>query len=128
MDKSTLIKGAALGCVAVIFGALGAHALKNYLTPNQLNSFETGVRYQMYHAILLVSLALFIKKSTSKYISTAINLMFFGVILFSGSIYLLTLKSMFTLEFLKFAGPITPIGGILLVVGWLLLIIEGLKK
>ncbi len=128
MDKSTLVKGATLGCVAVIFGALGAHALKSLLTPDQLNSFETGVKYQMYHAILLVSIAFLTKKSASKYISTAVNLIFFGVILFSGSIYLLTLKNMFALEFLKFVGPITPIGGILLVIGWLLLIIEGLKK
>jgi len=128
MNRSILIKGASLGCVAVILGALGAHALKNMLTPDQLASFETGVKYQMYHAILLVALAFYIKKEPSKYIYNAINLMFFGVILFSGSIYLLTLKNILALEFLKFAGPITPIGGILLVIGWFLLILEGFKK
>lgn len=128
MNRSILIKGASLGCVAVILGALGAHALKNMLTPDQLASFETGVKYQMYHAILLVALAFYIKKEPSKYISNAINLMFFGVILFSGSIYLLTLKNILAIEFLKFAGPITPIGGILLVIGWFLLILEGFKK
>lgn len=128
MDKSTLTKGAILGCVAVILGALGAHALKNVLTTEQLGSFETGVKYQMYHAILLVVIAFVGKKSSSKYISTAINLMFFGVILFSGSIYILTLKNMLGLDYLKFVGPITPIGGILLVIGWFLLIVEGLRK
>ena len=128
MNRSILIKGASLGCIAVILGALGAHALKNMLTPDQLASFETGVKYQMYHAILLVALAFYIKKEPSKYISNAINLMFLGVILFSGSIYLLILKNILALEFLKFAGPITPIGGILLVIGWFLLILEGFKK
>ncbi|MCB0410632.1 MAG: DUF423 domain-containing protein [Flavobacteriales bacterium] len=128
MNRSILIKGASLGCVAVILGALGAHALKNMLTPDQLASFEIGVKYQMYHAILLVALAFYIKKEPSKYISSTINLMFFGVILFSGSIYLLTLKNILAIEFLKFAGPITPIGGILLVIGWFLLILEGFKK
>lgn len=128
MDKSTLIKGAILGCLAVILGALGAHALKDLLTIDQLSSFETGVKYQMYHAILLVAIAFIGNKFSSKYISTALNLMFVGVILFSGSIYILTIKNILGLNYLKFAGPITPIGGVLLVIGWLLLIVEGLKK
>ena len=101
MNKSILVKGATLGCIAVILGALGAHALKNLLTPDQLNSFETGVKYQMYHAIVLIAIAFFSKKEDSKYISSAVTLMFFGVILFSGSIYLLTLKNIFAIELLK---------------------------
>ena len=128
MNKPILLKGAILGAVAVILGALGAHALKNVLTPEQLLSFETGVKYQMYHALLLVILSLAIKPTSSKYLLTAVNLIFLGVILFSGSIYLLTIKNILGMEFLKFVGPITPIGGILIVVGWVLLILEGLKK
>ena len=128
MNKPILLKGAILGAIAVVLGALGAHALKNILTLEQLSSFETGLKYQMYHAILLVILSLMVKSTSSKYLLTAVNLIFLGVILFSGSIYLLTLKNILGIEFLKFAGPITPIGGILLVIGWFLLILEGLKK
>ncbi len=128
MNKPILLKGAILGTIAVVLGALGAHALKNILTLDQLSSFETGVKYQMYHAILLVILSLMVKSTSSKYLLIAVNLIFLGVILFSGSIYLLTLKNILGIEFLKFAGPITPIGGILIVVGWFLLILEGLKK
>lgn len=128
MNKPILLKGALLGAIAIILGALGAHALKNVLAPEQLLSFETGVKYQMYHALLLVILSLAIKPTSSKYLLTAVNLIFLGVILFSGSIYLLTIKNIIGIEFLKFAGPITPIGGILMVVGWVLLIFEGLKK
>lgn len=128
MDKSSLVKGAILGCIAVIFGALGAHALKEVLLPEQLHSFETGVRYQMYHAIAILFLAVVLKNKSSKLLLTTVNLFFWGVVLFSGSIYLLTLKNIITADFLKFAGPITPIGGIILVLGWVLLIWEGLKK
>lgn len=128
MNKPILLKGAILGTIAVVLGALGAHALKNILTLDQLSSFETGVKYQMYHAILLVILSLMVKSTSSKYLLIAVNLIFLGVILFSGSIYLLTLKNILGIEFLKFAGPITPIGGILIVSGWFLLILEGLKK
>ncbi|MBI2279400.1 MAG: DUF423 domain-containing protein [Bacteroidetes bacterium] len=128
MDKSTLFKGAFLGLFAVIFGALGAHALKEVLLPEQLLSFETGVRYQMYHAILLIVLAVVIKNKNAKFLLATVNLIFWGVVLFSGSIYLLTLKNLINVDYLKFAGPITPIGGILMVAGWFLLILEGLKR
>lgn len=128
MNKPILLKGAILGTIAVVLGALGAHALKNILTLDQLSSFETGVKYQMYHAILLVILSLMVKSTSSKYLLIAVNLIFLGVILFSVSIYLLNLKNILGIEFLKFAGPITPIGGVLLVIGWFLLILEGLKK
>ncbi|HRP60021.1 MAG TPA: DUF423 domain-containing protein, partial [Vicingus sp.] len=120
MDKSSLAKGATLGCIAVIFGALGAHALKEELLPEQLLSFETGVRYQMYHALAIIVLAVVVKNKSSKLLVTAVNLFFWGVILFSGSIYLLTLKTILAADFLKFVGPITPIGGIILVFGWIL--------
>lgn len=127
MDKSSLAKGATLGCIAVIFGALGAHALKEVLLPEQLLSFEIGVRYQMYHALAIIVLAVVVKNKSSKLLVTAVNLFFWGVILFSGSIYLLTLKTILAADFLKFVGPITPIGGIILVFGWILLIWEGVR-
>lgn len=127
MNRKILLKASIFGIIAVIFGALGAHALKQLLTAEQLSSFETGVRYQIYHAIVLLFLSLsnkWINEKTQKIITL---FFFWGVILFSGSIYILTLKNILNIEVLKFAGPITPIGGILLIIGWLLLVKEAFK-
>ena len=110
---------AIFGALAIIFGAFGAHALKKRLTKDQLNSFETGVKYQMYHAIVLLVLGL-----NTTYNSSGIYWCFtLGIILFSFSIYGLVLSDAKGKK-LKFLGPITPLGGLLLLSGWLLLIIE----
>lgn len=127
MTKNILIKASILGGIGIILGAFGAHALKDTLTPEQLASFNTGVRYQISHAIVLLFLFLLIEKYDIKQFKIASSLIFWGTILFSGSIYLLTLKNILVLEFLKFAGPITPIGGILIISGWLFIIIGGIK-
>lgn len=127
MNQKILLKASIFGIIAVIFGALGAHALKQLLTPEQLSSFETGVRYQIYHAIVLLFLSLTTKWINEKAQKTITFFFFWGVILFSGSIYILTLKNILNIEVLKFAGPITPIGGILLMIGWLLLVKEAFK-
>lgn len=127
MKKSMLIKGSILGGLAVIFGAFGAHALKEVLTPQQLISFETGVRYQMYHALVLLVLFIISLKVTHVYFNRAAQFMFWGVILFSGSIYLLTLKNMLGIEALKYIAPITPLGGGLIIVGWIFILLGGLK-
>lgn len=111
--------GALLGLLAVVIGAFGAHALKKSLTEEELKSFETGVKYQMYHAILLLVLSFNLNLDTSmeKYM---IYCFIFGILLFSFSIYALVIgkskgKNM------KFLGPVTPLGGLLLVMGWGLL-------
>ncbi|WP_422858414.1 DUF423 domain-containing protein [Flagellimonas sp. S174] len=118
--------GALYGLLAVILGAFGAHALKKKLTPEQLQSFETGVKYQMYHAILLVSLGFFLNFSETlqNYMALCFIL---GTFLFSFSIYGLVLSSS-TGRKLKFLGPVTPLGGLLLVVGWALLLFEVLQS
>lgn len=105
--------GAFYGMLAVIFGAFGAHALKKKLTENQLNSFETGVKYQMYHAIVLVTLG------ASAHNTSPITFWCFtiGILLFSFSIYGLVLSNAYGKK-LKFLGPVTPLGGLLFVVGW----------
>jgi len=123
MQKKFLLWGFILGTIAVIIGALGAHALKPHLTINQQNSFETGIRYQMYHALLFLLIANF-EKLQSK---TILYLLSTGTIFFSLSIYLLNLKSLLGMEFLSFLGPITPIGGLLLISSWIILIIKALK-
>ncbi len=123
-----LIKGSILGGLAVILGAFGAHALKEVLTPEQLISFETGVRYQMYHALALIFLFIISLKINHIFFNRAAQFIFWGVILFSGSIYLLTLKNMLNIEALKYVAPLTPIGGSLIIVGWLFILLGGLKK
>lgn len=114
-----LISGAIFGLLSVIFGAFGAHALKKRLSKEQLSSFETGVKYQMYHALVL----LFIGSS----VKNASNLLgwsfILGIILFSFSIYGLVLSDARGKK-LRFLGPITPIGGLLLVTGWILLLLN----
>ena len=126
MENRITITGLFFGVTSIILGAFGAHALKNYLTPEQLISFETGVRYQMYHALFL----LFLAKNESinlKTKKTVFYLISIGVVLFSFSIFLLTIKNVTSIDF-KFLGPITPIGGLLLISGWMILFINFFKR
>ena len=127
MNRIILVKAAIFGLIAVLGGAFGAHALKEVLTQEYLASFNTGVRYQLIHAVVLLVLFLLNEKYKLKQFKIAAVLIFWGIILFSGSIYLLTLKNIIGAEWLKFAGPITPIGGTLIIIGWLFMIIGGLK-
>jgi len=90
-------------------------------------SFETGIRYQLIHAVVLLFLFLAMSRFESKQLRTSASCIFWGIILFSGSIYLLTLKNMFGIEFLRFAGPITPIGGVLILLGWIFIVVGGVK-
>jgi uncharacterized membrane protein YgdD (TMEM256/DUF423 family) len=116
MNKKITATAAFLGMVAIILGAFGAHALKKVLTPEQLISFETGVRYQMYQAFFLFFLASQndILEKTKKTIFTLITL---GTLFFSGSIYLLSTTGITGINF-KPIGFITPIGGVLLILAW----------
>lgn len=122
MTRKFLVTGGIFGLFAVILGAFGAHGLKSVLDTATLTSFETGVRYQMYHALLLVGLANFTKLQT--------NLIYWffciGTILFSGSIYLLSLDQLAGLDFSSIA-LITPLGGAFLIVGWTLFIFKALR-
>ena len=120
MERRFQIWGLLFGLTAVIIGAFGAHALKEVLTEVQLASFETGIRYQMYHAILL----LFISLKPNFQNKLILNLAVIGVFLFSFSIYFLNLRQMLDLEFLSFLGPVTPIGGLLLISTWSILLIK----
>lgn len=96
---------------------MAAHALENLISPEQIDSFNTGVRYQMYHSLLLLFLA--ISKNDRK--KLILRLIIIGVFCFSFSIYLLSLKDWLEWDFLKFLGPVTPIGGSLLIIAWALL-------
>ena len=120
MNELALISGASFGALSVIFGAFGAHLLKKKLTQTQLQSFETGVKYQMYHAIVLLLLG-FQLDYTNAIHNYIIYAFILGIILFSFSIYGLVLSTAKGKK-LRFLGPITPLGGLLLVLGWMLLI------
>lgn len=126
MNKKIITTALLLGILAIIFGAFGAHALKKFLTPDQLISFETGVRYQMYHALFLLFLG-GTHKVSDRTKNTIFLLILIGVILFSGSIYLLTTKEITSVDISPIAF-ITPIGGLLLILGWIALLISFIRK
>jgi uncharacterized membrane protein YgdD (TMEM256/DUF423 family) len=116
MTQFTLVFAAAFGMLAIILGAFGAHALKKVLNEDQLKSFETGVKYQMYHAIVLLILG-FQLEFTQPIESYIVYSFIGGIILFSFSIYGLVISSTKNKK-LRFLGPITPLGGLLLTIGW----------
>ncbi len=122
MNRRVVITGILLIVTAIILGAFGAHALKAVLGAEQLNSFETGVRYQMYNGLALLVLGLNAVKFSFS-IRWATGLMLAGVLLFSGSIYGLSLQPVLGVK-LSFLGPVTPIGGLLMIVSWVLLLLK----
>lgn len=125
MNKRILILASFLGLTSVIIGAFGAHGLKEVLDAEQLQTFEVGARYQMYHALFLLFIGL-IDKISEKTKSTIFYLVFVGVIFFSGSIYGLATNNLTGFDFSKIA-LITPIGGTLLIAAWAILLINFLK-
>lgn len=122
MGRKIIFLAGILGALGVVLGALGAHALKAVLTDNQLTTFEVGVRYQIYHAmfLLFVGSTSYLTDKTKK---TMAFLIAIGVLFFSGSIYLLSTNDLTSVDF-KFLGPITPIGGLFLISGWLLVAVR----
>ncbi len=119
-----MIIGTASLLLAVCFGAMGAHALKEVLTVQQLASFETGVRYQFLHGLTILFLPALKPHFSDKNIKQASMLFSVGILFFSFSIYLLNLRELLNAPGLKLLGPITPLGGLLFISGWLLLLIQ----
>lgn len=126
MDKKIISTGAIFGMLAIILGAFGAHALKKVLSIEELATFETGVKYQMYHALFLLFIGLSsgISEKTKK---TIYYLVVLGVLFFSGSIYLLATNKLTTFDF-KTIGFVTPIGGFLLILAWGALLLNYFNK
>ena len=116
MERRIISIAAFMGMTAIILGAFGAHALKKQLSIDQLASFETGVKYQIYHALFLLFVGMN-TLMTEKAKKIVLRLVVFGIIFFSGSIYLLTTQPISGIDF-KFIGIITPIGGALLILAW----------
>ncbi len=120
MKKWVLLLATFFGLIGIIAGAFGAHALKEIIDTEHLRAFETGVRYQLFHAIVLLILG-FQREIQIKWIAP---LMIIGLILFSGSIYLLSCKAILDLTNTQFLGPITPLGGSILIISWVLLFLR----
>jgi uncharacterized membrane protein YgdD (TMEM256/DUF423 family) len=116
MERFFFISGAIAAFIAVALGAFGAHSLRTKLTPEMLNIFEVGVRYQMYHALGLIAVAWAITRWPEANLNAAGWAFIVGIVIFSGSLYLLTLTDT------RWLGAITPIGGIAFLIGWAILV------
>jgi uncharacterized membrane protein YgdD (TMEM256/DUF423 family) len=123
MNQLFFLVGSLSGGMAVALGAFGAHALKARLTPDLLTTFETGVRYQMYHALAMLAVALAMTRAaTTSLLNVAGWLFVVGTLLFSGSLYLLCLANK------RWLGAITPFGGLAFIAGWVCLALAALGR
>jgi uncharacterized membrane protein YgdD (TMEM256/DUF423 family) len=107
--------------LSVLLGAFAAHGLKTKLSDTLLNTFQTGVQYQMYHSLALILLVILYRQMPQSLLIFSAGFMFAGIILFSGSLYMLALTQ------IKWFGPVTPLGGVCFIIGWALLIVATLK-
>ena len=128
MYRTALVLGILLGGLGIVIGAFGAHALKPLLTDNQIQVFETGVRYQMYHSFALLVAGVLAGTFSFETIKVASIFFLVGIILFSGSLYAMTLLNISGQVGLGGLGILTPIGGLFFILGWITLLIAVLKK
>jgi uncharacterized membrane protein YgdD (TMEM256/DUF423 family) len=117
---------AILGVTGVILGAFGAHALERMVSPENVETFETGVRYHLLHAVMIAVIGVWAQFGYKKALKRAAWCFLIGIILFSGSIYLLSIREIFDLG--SWLGPITPIGGTLFIAGWIFLLLASYQK
>ncbi len=132
MGKLALIIGAVYGLFSVVLGAFGAHGLKRVIPTEKLDllsSYEAGVRYQMYHAIVILTLGLYMRaiQSEPKLLQQSVSFLSIGTLLFSGSIYLLVALQISNSVGLGKIGIITPIGGVLMIIGWTLMLVHFIR-
>ena len=117
-DRKITLTATLFITIAIILGALGAHALEKVLSVEKLSSFEVGVKYQMYHGLALLALVALSDKLNIS-LKIVYRLLISGVILFSGSIYMLVFQGLLGVKLGVVFGPLTPIGGLLMIAGWL---------
>lgn len=128
MHKGFIKTAAIFGLLSVALGAFAAHALKELLSDYAVNIFETGVRYQFYHVFALLAAGILYKEFPNKFIKWSGIFFIAGIILFSGSLYFLTYVKGAVLPGYKWIGPITPLGGLLFILGWIFLFLGVLKN
>jgi len=121
IQKTFLVLAFMLAALTVIIGAFGAHGLKAKITPEQLKTYETGISYQFYHTFALIVTSLLMNRMDSSILTYAALAFLFGIVCFSGSLYLLSTRELLGLTSWRWLGPITPIGGVAFIVGWILL-------
>lgn len=127
MNRRIILTASFFGAVAVILGAFGAHGLKNIISADALAIWTKGIEYQFYHTFALLFLSTFARFRT-KLVDISYYCFTIGTLLFSGSLYLLATREVLHLNFVNFIGPITPVGGLLLVAGWIFLFFAALKN
>ncbi len=127
MHKGFLKTAAVFGALSVILGAFGAHALKDTISDHAIAIFETGVRYQFFHALALLMVAVLYKELGGILLKWTGGLFITGMIIFSGSLYILTMLTALVSPDYKWIGAITPIGGMCLITGWLTMFIRFMK-
>lgn len=128
MHKGFLQTAALLGALSVALGAFGAHGLKKMVPPETITTFETGVRYQFYHVFALLAVAILYDKFSADWMRYAGICFIIGIILFSGSLYILTALKATNTVGLTGIGAITPFGGLFLIAGWLCMFVSFIKK
>jgi len=127
MNRRIILTASFFGAVAVMFGAFGAHSLKNVLSPDQLAIWTKGIEYQFYHTFALLFLSTFARFRT-KLVDISYFCFTIGIVLFSGSLYLLATREITQIGFVNIIGPVTPLGGLLLIAGWAMLFFAALKN
>jgi uncharacterized membrane protein YgdD (TMEM256/DUF423 family) len=128
MHRWFLIAAALIGALSVALGAFAAHGLKQVMAPEAVAVFETGVRYQFYHAFALLSVAILYEKYPGSLMKWAGNCFQIGIVLFSGSLYVLTALKATDSMGAKNIGLVTPFGGLFFIAGWMLMLIAFIKK
>ena len=126
MNKRIILTASLFGALAVVLGAFGAHTLKNVVDSYSLSIWQKGVEYQFYHTFALLYLSTFARYK-NKLIGFAYIFFTIGIFLFSGSLYLLALKSVYTASIAPVLGLITPVGGLCFIIGWVCLFLAALK-
>ena len=129
-NKTNLVIAGISGAMCVALGAMGAHALKDKLPAENMQTFETAVKYQFYHTLALILIALLSEKNYSKFLKYSSTLFITGIILFSFSLYFLALRPLMGIENeeMKWIGAITPFGGLSFIMAWLMLTFASLKQ
>lgn len=122
MTKTIIVTAAILLALGVVIGAFGAHGLKSRVSPDLLQVYKTGVEYHFYHAIGLLLIGILTVMMPSSYLNLAAIFLFAGILIFSGSLYVLAISG------IKWIGAITPIGGVSFIVGWIFVVLAVLKN
>ena len=129
MNRTFLILASIFGAAGVALGAFGAHGLQRITTDEKiLHGYQTAVQYQMYHTLALLAIGIIYEKLPGKWMKWAGNCFMSGIILFSGSLYILTILQVRGSSAVRFIGPITPLGGVFFIMGWMFLFAAVYKK